>query len=86
MTFGTTKGILLLSPANIDKIVSNRITLGQYMEAGGIAVIGETIPLYLPMEPFINRWLTASQPDRSLFCLLPCRCCLFGLRLRVRST
>ncbi|MDF2714368.1 MAG: hydrolase [Paenibacillus sp.] len=47
-----TKGLLLLSPADVANLVSAPITLGQYLESGGRAVFGDTLPLHLPLEPF----------------------------------
>lgn len=47
-----TKGILLLSPADIANIVSAPMTLGQYLESGGRAVFGDALPLHFPLEPF----------------------------------
>ncbi|RAP76107.1 NUDIX domain-containing protein [Paenibacillus montanisoli] len=47
-----TKGILILSPDNIKKICSERMTLGQYLESGGKAVFKEELPLHLLLEPF----------------------------------
>lgn len=46
------KGILMLSPEDIGRINSNRITLGQYLESGGKAVFREELPLHLLLEPF----------------------------------
>ncbi|QHT62550.1 NUDIX domain-containing protein [Paenibacillus lycopersici] len=47
-----TKGILILSPGNIRKINSRRMTLGQYLESGGKAVMKEELPPDLLLEPF----------------------------------
>ena len=47
-----TKGILLLAPTEITKIVSSRITLGQYLDNGGKAVFKENLPLNLTLEPY----------------------------------
>jgi hypothetical protein len=46
------KGILILSPEDIGRINSNRITLGQYLESGGKAMFREDLPLHLLLEPF----------------------------------
>ncbi|SDW21899.1 NUDIX domain-containing protein [Paenibacillus sp. CF384] len=47
-----TKGILILSPENITKLSSERMTLGQYLKSGGKAVIKEELPLHKLLEPF----------------------------------
>jgi ADP-ribose pyrophosphatase len=46
------KGILLLTPAEIKKIVSSHITLGQYLYNGGKAVLKDNLPLNLILEPY----------------------------------
>ncbi|CAN7343496.1 NUDIX domain-containing protein [Paenibacillus sp. LjRoot153] len=46
------KALLLLSPPDIEKIVTSTITLGQYLESGGKAVFKESLPLNLVLEPF----------------------------------
>lgn len=47
-----TKALLLLSPEEIQRIVTAPITLRQYLEAGGNAVWKEQLPLDMILQPF----------------------------------
>jgi hypothetical protein len=47
-----TKGILLLNRTEIITIVTNGITLGQYLESGGKAVFNGNLPMNYILEPF----------------------------------
>ncbi|WNC12241.1 NUDIX hydrolase [Brevibacillus brevis] len=61
-----TKGLLLLAPADIARIVGKGMTLGQYLNAGGKAIMQEELPLHLRLEPFphlkLLQWVLQKHP------------------------
>jgi 8-oxo-dGTP pyrophosphatase MutT (NUDIX family) len=48
------KGLLLLTPVTIKLIATKRLSLGDYLNAGGKAVLREALPLHLPLDPHIH--------------------------------
>ncbi|QRG65124.1 NUDIX domain-containing protein [Brevibacillus choshinensis] len=62
-----TKGLLLLTPTDISKIIAKPITLKQYLQAGGKAVIHENLPMNGRLEPFphlkLLHWVLRQHPD-----------------------
>ncbi|MGG0938851.1 NUDIX hydrolase [Brevibacillus centrosporus] len=62
-----TKGLLLLSPEEISTILSKEITLGQYLDAGGKALLRVDLPLNGRLQPFphlrLLHWVLTQHPE-----------------------
>lgn len=48
------EGLLFLTPHEIDKLVTKRVTVREHLAAGGQAVLREGFPLSLPLVPFYH--------------------------------
>ncbi|MED4582339.1 NUDIX hydrolase [Brevibacillus choshinensis] len=62
-----TKGLLLLSPSEISRVITKGMTLKQYVQAGGKAIIHEELPMNGRLEPFphlkLLHWVLKQHPD-----------------------
>jgi 8-oxo-dGTP pyrophosphatase MutT (NUDIX family) len=55
-----TRGLLLLSPAEVCSLIATPPTLDQFVRAGGCAILRDTLPAHLPLEPFLPLRLLAA--------------------------
>jgi len=55
-----TRGLLLLSPAEVCSLVATPTTLDQFLRAGGRALLRDSLPAHLPLEPFLRLRLLAA--------------------------
>lgn len=55
-----TRGLLLLSPADVLLLTSAPPTLDRFLGAGGRALLRDTLPGHLPLEPFLQLRLLAT--------------------------
>lgn len=49
-----TRGLPLLSPADVLRVARTPLTLDDYLQAGGRALLRETLPTHLPLAPFLQ--------------------------------
>ena len=59
------KGLLLLRPDYIQRLVEDSLTLGQYLADGGSARLRERRPHHLVLEPFLQLRLLHLTPPAS---------------------
>ena len=55
-----TRGLLLLSPAEIRALVAAPTTLDQFLRTSGRALLRDSLPAHLPLEPFLQLRLLAA--------------------------
>ena len=53
------RGLLLLSPSEVVRIVCTQVTLDEYRHSGGLAILRDELPGHLPLEPFLQLRLLA---------------------------
>jgi 8-oxo-dGTP pyrophosphatase MutT (NUDIX family) len=52
------KALVLLRPSDIEQLVTQTMTLSDYLEQGGRVVFREDLPMHFVIEPFVHlRWL-----------------------------
>lgn len=59
-----TRGLLLLSRAEVSRLARAPLTLDQYLRAGGRALLRGDLPAHLPLEPFLQLRLLAALLER----------------------
>ena len=48
------RGLLLLSPNEVVRLVCTVATLDEYRQAGGLAILRDELPGHLPLEPYLQ--------------------------------